>query len=168
MALVNFGQPFGSPHQLINTPAAAGSQYAGQLQMQALQQLGSVIGQALAKKKQGELFNQDLANLQQYGQDQQNYQQFQQQLASAEAGRQQGLTGKLPEGQAGQGYPAFVPQPQFPTMKSNQLASLQAQMALKNQLMPGSAYGKLPAVLQLMDKKQRENFLNNYGKRHNY
>ena len=137
MALINFGQPFGSPHQLINVPAPAGSQNAGQMQMQAMQQLGSVIGQGLAQKKQRGLFEQDQAAIQQYGQDMQQYEQYQQQLAAAEAGRRQGLAGQLPEGQAGPGFPAFVPQPQFPTMKSNELANAQAQMELKRQLMGG-------------------------------
>lgn len=60
--LRNLGQPFGSPGGIINIPAPAGSQLAGQIQMQSLQGLGRTLGAYFGQKKQDQLWQQDIQN----------------------------------------------------------------------------------------------------------
>ncbi len=62
--LRNLGQPFGSPGGIINIPAPAGSALAGQIQMQSMQGIGQALGQYLGRKKQEELWQQDMLNMQ--------------------------------------------------------------------------------------------------------
>lgn len=62
--LRNLGQPFGSPGGIINIPAPAGSALAGQIQMQSMQGLGQALGQYLGRRKQQELWQQDIQNMQ--------------------------------------------------------------------------------------------------------
>ena len=62
--LRNLGQPFGSPGGIINIPAPAGSALAGQIQMQSMQGLGRALGQYLGQKRQQELWQQDIRNMQ--------------------------------------------------------------------------------------------------------
>ncbi len=62
--LRNLGQPFGSPGGIINIPAPAGSALAGQIQMQSMQGIGQALGQWLGQRKQQELWQQDMQNMQ--------------------------------------------------------------------------------------------------------
>ena len=62
--LRNLGMPFGSPGGIINIPAPAGSQLAGQIQMQSMQGIGQALGQYLGQKRQQERWQQDLRNYQ--------------------------------------------------------------------------------------------------------
>ena len=62
--LMGLGQPFGSPGRIINVPAPAGSQLAGQQQMQAMAGLGQALGAYLGQKRQQELWQQDKLNWQ--------------------------------------------------------------------------------------------------------
>lgn len=62
--LRNLGQPFGSPGGIINIPAPAGSQLAGQIQMRAMEGLGQALGMYLGQQRQKELWGQDIRNMQ--------------------------------------------------------------------------------------------------------
>lgn len=62
--LRNLGQPFGSPGGIINIPAPAGSQLAGQIQMQAMAGLGQGLGAYLGQGRQQQFLQQDIQDWQ--------------------------------------------------------------------------------------------------------
>lgn len=65
--LRNLGTPFGSPGGIINIPAPAGSQLAGQIQMQSMAGLGQALGMYFGQKKAGQLKQEDIRRLQAMG-----------------------------------------------------------------------------------------------------
>ena len=122
--------------------------------LEALAQAGSLALPGLAQGAQGRLRAQDLQTLDRFQQQQQAFGQFQQQLGVAEVARQQGLTGQQPQDAIGQvqpEFPAFVPQPQLPQLRTAfgqqlgaqqidplrqaQIESLQAQTAQRQPLL---------------------------------
>ena len=114
--LTPFGSPLGAPSQLFNIPAPVGAGAAGRFP--GLQEGIAALANAISQKKQSDLQEQDRQDVLNFGQQQQTFDQFGQQLQAADLGQQQGLAGLLPEGQAGPGFPAFVPPPQFPQLQS--------------------------------------------------
>lgn len=98
--LRNLGQPFGGQGGIINIPAPAGSALAGQIQMQSMQGLGQALGQYLGQRKQQQLGQLDLQDLQNY-------------LQEIDLAKQ------LPMGTG--------PEPVFPQMRSRKFQNLQAQ-----------------------------------------
>jgi len=99
---------------------------------QGLQNLAPGLQQGLTGMALGRMGREDLLAMQQHQQQQQARQQYEQQLAAAQASQQQ-LAALPPEqaaGVTGAAYPAFTPQPQFPSLQSplNIQAATQAQL----------------------------------------
>lgn len=137
MVLANLGVPFGSPSRIINIPAAAGSQYAGQMQMQGWVNLGQALGAYFAQRGRTKREKQDVANLLAHSQ---AMQQYPQQLAgympqAAQAG-QQWLEPGMGDGQM---FPQVPQEPQLPMMESERFRDMQGEMALKQALPPPQA-----------------------------
>jgi len=158
MPVMNFGQPFGSPHRTMMVPAPAGSERAGQAMGEGMARLGELLGMYIGNRIESGRQARDMKKLQEY---QDAIKRGPVDLTGQPVGGITGQPGNLPV--PSDLYSATpggnVVRPQMPTFESKKFRQAQSDIALQRALNPQSL-----SPTQIKSQIQFETYMNAVSK----